>query len=369
MKILEILFHLASGGAERFVVDLSNELSKTNEVVLLTLKDDQVNPEQRQFYKFDLSERVKYMNLGLPDGFHIKSQIAVYKAIKKINPDVVHLNGGGIPKFCALAILMLYEQYRFVQTIHNDLHNGYDKGFPKFLYKQLGSKGKYSCVALSEKNYQDFRDFYPHLNIACIVNGRAELRESIQIVDAKQEMDVFRITKNTRLFIHIARCNRDKNQMLLIDAFNKLKDDGYDVALVIIGAGFESDEGVVLQRKAGQHIHFIGTRKNVADYLYCADIFTLSSVFEGMPISLIEASLAGLPMVSTPVCGSVDLIRDGVNGKLSVDFNQDSYVAALIYSMEHYEELRENAMNMRNDSPYKIEICAKRYVGFFNAGK
>lgn len=48
-----------------------------------------------------------------------------------------------------------------------------------------------------------------------------------------------------------------------------------------------------------------------------ADIFCLSSNFEGMPITLLEASLAGLPAVSTPVCGAVDLIKDGVNGFLS----------------------------------------------------
>ena len=79
MKIVEVLFSLTPGGAERFVVDLSNELSKTNDVTLLTLKDDKIDVEHRNFYKFDLSNRVSYVNLGLPDGFSIKSQWVVYK--------------------------------------------------------------------------------------------------------------------------------------------------------------------------------------------------------------------------------------------------------------------------------------------------
>ena len=45
MKILQIIFSLSPGGAERFVVDLSNELSKNNDVILLTLKDFTKNPE------------------------------------------------------------------------------------------------------------------------------------------------------------------------------------------------------------------------------------------------------------------------------------------------------------------------------------
>ena len=51
MKILEVTFYLASGGAERLLVDLSNELSQNHEVVLLTLKDDTVEPEKPNITK------------------------------------------------------------------------------------------------------------------------------------------------------------------------------------------------------------------------------------------------------------------------------------------------------------------------------
>ena len=147
-------FTLSSGGAERFIVDLSNELSKTNDVTLVTLKDDNINTEQRCFYKFDLSDRVKYLNLGLGDGFSISSEVSIYKMLKKLNPDIVHLNGANAPKFCALAFLLLSGKMKFVQTIHNDLKNGYDRGFCKILYRTIGCTRRFSCVALSEKNYK-----------------------------------------------------------------------------------------------------------------------------------------------------------------------------------------------------------------------
>lgn len=54
MKIIELQFNLSSGGAERFTVDLSNQLSNTDDVTLITLKDDKIEPEKRCFYKFDL---------------------------------------------------------------------------------------------------------------------------------------------------------------------------------------------------------------------------------------------------------------------------------------------------------------------------
>lgn len=93
----------------------------------------------------------------------------------------------------------------------------------------------------------------------------------------------------------------------------------------------------------------------------------LSSLFEGMPISLIEASLAGLPCVCTPVCGAVDLIVDEVNGKLSADFSEDSYIAAIEFALQHYDELKKNAVRMKENSPYTMEVCAKKYLEFFKS--
>ena len=59
MKILEVIFNLSPGGAERFVVDLSNELAMTDEVILLAINKDNIVVENRNFYKFDLSPKVE----------------------------------------------------------------------------------------------------------------------------------------------------------------------------------------------------------------------------------------------------------------------------------------------------------------------
>ena len=95
-------------------------------------------------------------------------------------------------------------------------------------------------------------------------------------------------------------------------------------------------------------------------------IFCLSSNFEGMPITLLEASLAGLPVVSTPVCGAVDLIKDGVNGFLSKSHSLEDYKNALIKAIDNYDSIKENAMSMKDNSPYTIAECARKYVEYFN---
>ena len=149
-----------------------------------------------------------------------------------------------------------------------------------------------------------------------------------------------------------------------INAFNIICKE-FNVSLIIIGNGFDSSKGIELKNRACENIHFLGTRKNISDYYLCSDIFVLSSIFEGMPISLIEASLAGLPCISTPVCGSVDLIKDGVNGIISSDFTLDAYVLALRETIKSYDVLKENSERMKNCSPYTMVECAKKYNSLF----
>lgn len=365
MKILQVLFHLSSGGAERFVVDLCNELSKTNDMTLMALKEDRSRPEVSLFYKFDLSERVKYVNVGLSStSYHPLTMWYVYKAIKAEQPDIVHMHTAGIPKFCYLANLLLGRKIRFVQTIHNDIDRGYSTRLYDFVHYTLGRKGLIRFAAISETNFQALVKRYPNTMSACIVNGRASMEPTSAFDKVSREIDALKPTNDTKVILHVARCNVQKNQMLLIESFNELVNSNKDVVLLIIGAGFDNELGTALKEKAGRNIYFLGTRKNISDYMLNADLFALSSSFEGMPITLIEALLSGVPVVSTPVCGSVDAVN-GKNGNLSTDFTKDSFVSTLNKVLDNIHEYRSYAQKMKAEIPYTIKSCAEKYMQFY----
>lgn len=365
MKILEVVFHLNSGGAERFVVDLSNELSKTNEVILLALKEDKSNPEEFLFYKFDLSERVKYRNVGLPSSYYKFSAMwQVYKAIKEENPDIVHMHTVAMPVFCYLANLLLGKKMTFVQTIHGDINSGYSTVIYDFLHATLGRWKMIRFAAISETNYVEQKKRYPHTLATCIVNGRAPMQPTGKIEDVRREIASLKKKSDTIVILHVARCNPIKNQMLLIDSFNALTANGTDAVLLVIGNGYDSELGASLKAAARYNVHFLGTRKNISDYMVNADLFVLSSAYEGMPITIIEALLSGIPVVSTPVCGAVDAI-DGKNGVLSDDFTVDGYTAALSKAIANLAYYKTNAQKMKDRSPYTIKSCADKYLEFF----
>ena len=82
MKIVELITFLAGGGAERFVVDLSNQLAKEHDIFLVTILDDKKEPEIRNFYRSEILESVHYINLGIPNGLNLSSQWKVFIALK-----------------------------------------------------------------------------------------------------------------------------------------------------------------------------------------------------------------------------------------------------------------------------------------------
>lgn len=367
MKILEISFHLQSGGAERFVVDLSNELAKTNEVTLLTLRDDKVSYVDRNFYKNDLIDAVKYECLGLKNSLRPSMWWKIWKYIRHKKPEVVHFHGDTMCYYMFLPMLFSSSKIKFVQTIHSDFYwGGYDKKLNKLTARILGNSHRIRYAALAKKNYDDLKKCYPNVLAECIVNGRSEIIPTVEYEDVKNEIDSYRTSDSTKIFLHVARCSKVKNQKRLICAFNQVISNGLDAQLLIIGDGFNEPLGQELRNLACDNIHFLGLKKNVSDYMLCSDIFCLSSDAEGMPITLLEAILSGTPAVSTPVCGALTAIKDDENGIIASSFAITDYVSALEKVVNNFNLLKSNSEKQKSTNIFTINKCAESYLKFFS---
>ena len=233
MKILEVIQSLASGGAERLVVDLCNELSKTEDVTVLILKDVE------HFYLPQLSPAVKVIEAKMPIGGSIKQLIQCCKWVNRIKPDVIHMHSQA--RYTMLMANLLYgRRYKFYLTIHNDVNDHYAHGWSGLQVRLSGFIGRCKFITISETNHQQFCEAHPKLKQRFIQNGRTLPIISNKIDDVKEEMQAYRSAENRILFIHIARCHPCKDQSMLIDSFNELIAEGEKLALVVIGAGFDS---------------------------------------------------------------------------------------------------------------------------------
>lgn len=120
------------------------------------------------------------------------------------------------------------------------------------------------------------------------------------------------------VILQIARLNPLKDHATALRAFRRVRAHRPDARLVLAGDGEERASVEVLVRELGidGSVHVLGTRRDVPQLLAAADVFLLSSISEGIPLTLIEAMASELPIVSTDVGGIPEMIRHGTTGFL-----------------------------------------------------
>lgn len=255
MNILQIIYSLSSGGAERFLTDLSNELIENdgcNVTVLILKSDKDIN---NIFYKAELSDKIKFISLGI-ENFNLSIFVKLYRLIRLEKPDIVHIHLSPIIIYCILPILF-YRVPIYIETLHNEIariENGNKlRNFLKgFIYKS----GLIKICTISDKNTQEFERIYKRQSNALIYNGRRGLVQSNFYKSVNDEINNYKTNSNTLVITHIARCSKQKNQHLLIDSFNKIIEQGCNAILLVIGNGFDSNVGIELRNKSCGKIYF-----------------------------------------------------------------------------------------------------------------
>ena len=100
------------------------------------------------------------------------------------------------------------------------------------------------------------------------------------------------------MLITVGRFSPEKNSFFTIQVMQELHKIRPELHLIWIGDGdLRSQIETIIAEKGSNYIHLLGTKKNVNDYLRCADLFLMPSLFEGLPIAPIEAQAADLPCV------------------------------------------------------------------------
>lgn len=358
MKILQIIYTLKQGGGERFVIDMCNELSKNkaNKVFLLTTN---ANSENNRHYLNTLSKSVQFENIGAKKGLTFKSIMGIYKAIKEIKPDIVHIHCSPVLIYLPA---ILYKKAKYIYTIHTLTEKAISfkwlKGFQKWLFKK-----HIQPITISNICQESYKRFYKQDNAICITNGRAALAITAEAESVKKKIEGYKKSKNTPVFIHVARYAKPKNQELLFNAFNKLHNDGKDFLLLVIGADFENSPYMHLNDT--DYIKILGTKQNVGDYLACANYFVLSSTYEGLPLSLLEAMSMGCIPISTPAGGVIDVIRDGENGLLCPTFEETDFCNTIAKVFDKNFSIEKEHIIKEYKENYTIEACADSYYRIY----
>ena len=198
-----------------------------------------------------------------------------------------------------------------VHTVHSLADREAEGRIQKIINGTYFRKAWSVPVALTPEVQASVSDFYglPPERIPVIYNG-IDLSRCISKTTYE--------TGETATILHVGRFDVPKNHAGLLEAFRLLRETHPECHLRLVGDGDLRLRMEALAKEKGisDAVEFCGMQSNVYPYLHDADIFTLPSIYEGNPMTIIEAMGTGLPIVASRVGGIPDMIHDGESGIL-----------------------------------------------------
>lgn len=360
MKILHIHPSLASGGIEAMIAGLANEMVKTEDVSIGLI----FKTKESDIFLHQLNKIVKVFSLGKTgSGISLPIIWKIYRTILKGKYDVVNIHG--FFYYYVLAVLLCRRHTTFFYTVHSDATMENSKWDRKLLpFKKFCFRHKWiNAITISPASEKSFEKLYGCRG-SLISNGIQ--RKQIDHIDILAD---YRFTPNTRIFIHAGRISYVKNQEMLCRIFDRLIKNGKDVVLLIAGNIQDNDIFSRLQKYFTERIIYLGERNDVIHLMAYSDAMCLPSIWEGLPVVLLEALSVGCVPICSPVGGIVDVVTDGYNGCLSKSYRENDYYNTLINFLKIDDLELEKFKQRCKDSfgPYDIHKTAYNYLNLYQS--
>ena len=368
MKILHVLASLNTGGAEKFCVDLCNTQAEISEHEIYLCVLDRITDKQPLADR--ISSKVHLISLNKTGGYSVKMIFKIYQLLSRLRPDFIHLNGRA---FVYASVPVLFKNIPSVYTVHTMAHkeyNQYIRSYLKILFNSFPAL--FMPVAISKSVGSTVETVYGKGLGKIIFNGSSKLAVSSKLHLVSNEIKLLKKDENTLVFLSVGRIAPEKNTRLLVEAFNQLLDRGENVCLCIVGYDTTKEQVYMSECEAANKypgkIYFAGQRDNIADYLQGADAFCLTSNYEGLGISALEAFSMGLPVLSTPSGGPEDIIVQGVNGYVSEHISIDSYIKLLKNFINKPLKNKKKIIAIYKEK-YTMKVCARQYLDLYKNRK
>lgn len=202
-----------------------------------------------------------------------------------------------------------------------------------------------TIVVLTENIRYKFAHMYPHLKGKVVIIPNLMPVEEI-LTKATQNNDKGNIPLH---FVTVGRVDFSKGYDRLFKVLDKLYQDGYHFEWTIVGDGVDFGwiSGLFQNSDLKDCVKMVGAKKNPFPYVKNADIFALLSNYEGLPNTIYEALILGVPVLATNVGGIASQIKDGENGWL-VESNEKAICQKLVYLLTHVEEVYTVKKNVEN---------------------
>jgi glycosyltransferase involved in cell wall biosynthesis len=242
--------------------------------------------------------------------------LELYRFLKKEKIDVLHIHRGSL---VFAAIIAWIAGVRCIKTQHNTFRNRWFT-WPyavvwRFILRTLC---KVTFQTIGESVFLNELNYYKNPSVRINNWFKEERFYPAKKMEEKSKLrDQFNISQDAFVIISTGSCSHIKNHQDIIKALSLIQEK-INCVYFHLGKGAMEQEEKELAEKMGvlQMIRFLDNQDNVRDYLVAADLFLMTSKFEGLSIAALEAMACGLPSVLYNAPGLRDLIKNDDNGYL-----------------------------------------------------
>lgn len=342
IKVLQIIARMNVGGPAVIVADLMRGLDSSKfEQKLITGYCADNEADYLETVATDVkATRIGGLGRSISPMADARAFLKLIALIRRENPDVIHTHTAKAGVLGRLAAILAGSEAMKVHTFHGHLLHGYFAGWKiklvvaieKFLATRtdvlvaVGNQVKEDLLKAGIGERNQYRVFFPGLPTPSDFN-RDEVRKDLGL-NLEETYCTF-----------VGRLTQIKRPDRLLDVISATKARGLNLHFLVAGEGelFESSKARAIEEKLP--VTFLGWRSNIDQLFAASDIAILTSDNEGIPLTLIQAAFAGIPIVAPRVGSISDIVIDGETGFLTS--TQAGAMASALSALVTDQDLRD----------------------------
>lgn len=341
IKVAIVIDSLCVGGAQRVVCELLRNIDYSEFDVSLHCF---FGGSDEAFLGLVSKTPARIHMHGEGDRIDFSTGLRMYKTFSKERPDVVHAHLGGVQ--VSMPWVLMHGRKMLV-TLHSTLPAGLGSTARRLV--GLAGHKRVRLVAVSDENHKQACDYLG------LEDGQVEEVDNGITLTDYSPCDI----DGAPVFINVATQNANKNQALIVRAFERVKAECPEARLILVGDGPLHTE-LVKTTAADPSIELPGALSDVPGALSRANVYVQSSNREGMPMSILEAMACGMPVVSTDVGGIRNVVAEE-NGALVEAGSEEQLCRAMLAMASPGLRHAKGAASLKRAERYSAALMARRY--------
>jgi glycosyltransferase involved in cell wall biosynthesis len=357
VKIIYLITGLGVGGAERALVELATHLPKDRyEVVVACLQPP------GPFSDDLMTSGIPVIDLGGMQGLdYVRSACRLFRLLRKEQAIILHSQ-----LFRADVLAAVVGRFARVPIMVATRQNVNIGGMKKERVNRLIRHAFDRTIAVSDKvRTVEVQLSHTDPNKVVVIPNCVQVDSFTNINEKKVKAlrTELGLDSDTPLIGIVARFHKQKGHIYLLEAMTQVLKEVPTFKALLVGDG---ELRSAIEEKArmlnlSNDVIFTGIRHDISEILALIDLFVLPSLWEGLPLSLLEAMAAGKPVIATPVGGVPEIIEDGINGLLVSPRSPNDLAEAIITLLQNPKKAKSMGdAGRKKVDEYSVEAMVQK---------